>query len=119
MNQAQIENVRTVKARQPWVDKGAEALAAKPKAKVASAKAHLQKPEVQRRFNQMLCRYIDERDYQADNRVEMATDQDFRDGIQWTEEEIQTLRDRNQAPLVYNKIKPAMAWITGSLITSP
>lgn len=114
MNQAQVENVRTVKARQPWVDEEAEAMASEPMPKLTSAKAHLKKPEVQKRFNQMLCRYIDERDYQADNRVEMATDQDFRDGIQWTEEEIQALRDRNQAPLVYNKIKPAIAWITGS-----
>jgi hypothetical protein len=114
MNQAQIENVRTVQARQPWVDKEAERLAAQPVPKASRSKAHLQKPEVQKRFTQMLCRYIDERDYQSDNRVEMATDQDFRDGIQWTEEEMKTLRDRNQAPLVFNKIKPAIAWITGS-----
>lgn len=114
MNQAQIENVRTVKARQPWVDEDAERRAAQPDPKPSKAMAHLQKQEVQTLFKQMLCRYIDERDYQADNRVEMAIDQDFRDGIQWTEEEIQTLRDRNQAPLVFNKIKPAIAWITGS-----
>lgn len=114
MDQAQIENIRTEKARQPWVDEKAEALAAEPLPKQSGAKAHLTKPETLKRFEQMLCRYLDERDYQADNRVEMATDQDFRDGDQWTEEEIQTLKDRNQAPLVFNKVKPALAWITGT-----
>jgi len=113
MNQAQIENVRVVKARQPWVDEEAEAIAAEPQTKPVKGES-LDSPEVQERFKMILCRFIDEVDYQADNRVEMAIDQDYRDGIQWTEEEIRELRERNQAPLVFNKIKPAIAWIVGS-----
>jgi len=114
MNKAEIENVRTVKARQPWVDEAAEQRAVAPVAPKPGSRAQLNKPKTQERFKQMLCRYIDERDYQADNRVEMATDQDFRDGDQWTEEEKREIQDRNQAPLVFNKVKPAIAWITGA-----
>ncbi len=113
MNEAGMENLRTVKAHQPWVDDKAEAQARAP-GKPRKQSGNLKDREVQKRFKQMLCRYIDERDYQADNRVEMAIDQDFRDGDQWTPEEVSTLRDRGQAPLVFNKIKPAMAWIVGT-----
>ena len=55
-----------------------------------------------------------ERQKQAANRYQMALDHDFYDGLQWSEEDIQTLNERNQAPLVYNLIKPTVDWITGT-----
>jgi len=55
-----------------------------------------------------------ERQVQAENRIQMATDADFYDGLQWSEEDIQELRDRGQAPLVFNKIKQTVDWIIGT-----
>lgn len=54
------------------------------------------------------------RETQADNRMEMALDADFKDGIQWSDEDMETLKERGQAPLVYNKIKPAVDWVLGT-----
>jgi hypothetical protein len=52
--------------------------------------------------------------YHAENRQEMATDEDFADGIQWTEEDKAVLQERGQAPLVFNECKPAIEWICGT-----
>jgi hypothetical protein len=51
---------------------------------------------------------------QAPNRYQMALDDDFYDGLQFSDEDAQLLRDRGQAPLVYNKIQPAVKWVTGT-----
>lgn len=51
---------------------------------------------------------------QADNRMEMATDEDFYDGIQYTPEDLNVLLARNQAPLVYNVTKNTVNWILGT-----
>lgn len=51
---------------------------------------------------------------QAANRYQMALDCDYYDGMQWSEEDAQTLLERNQAPLVYNEIKPTIDWIIGT-----
>lgn len=48
------------------------------------------------------------------NRYEQAVDDDFVDGIQWTEEEKKILQSRNQSPLVFNEILPAIQWILGT-----
>lgn len=55
-----------------------------------------------------------ERDRQAANRVEMARDADFYDGMQWSQQEAQVLEDRGQAPLVFNQIKVSIDWLLGS-----
>jgi hypothetical protein len=55
-----------------------------------------------------------ERDRQATNRVEMAIDEDFYDGLQWSDEDAAALLDRGQAPLVFNQIKPTINWLIGS-----
>ena len=54
------------------------------------------------------------REDQADNRLEQALDADFKDGLQWSDEDAQILRERGQAPLVYNRIKPAVDWVLGT-----
>lgn len=58
--------------------------------------------------------YRQELDRQADNRREMALDEDYYDNIQWTEEEAAELRARGQAPIVYNVISVSTNWIIGS-----
>ena len=51
---------------------------------------------------------------QADNRTEMATDCDFYDGIQYSEEDLNALAERNQPPLVFNVTKNTINWILGT-----
>lgn len=51
---------------------------------------------------------------QAENRTEMALDEDYYDSIQWSEEDAQVLRDRGQQPVAYNVIAQTMNWIMGS-----
>lgn len=58
--------------------------------------------------------YQRELDRQAENRAEMATDQDYFDSIQWSEEDARTLKARGQMPIVYNVISTAVNWVTGT-----
>lgn len=58
--------------------------------------------------------YYQEKDKQSANRLEMATDADFYDSIQWDEEDAAILRDRGQAPLVYNEVAPMVDWLIGT-----
>lgn len=51
---------------------------------------------------------------QADNRVEMAIDEGYYDGEQWTEEEKNELINRGQAPVVFNRIKTTVNWVLGA-----
>ena len=62
----------------------------------------------------LLSYYRQELDRQYENRQQMAIDDDFYDNIQYTEEDAATLRDRGQAPLVYNVISQSVNWIIGS-----
>ena len=51
---------------------------------------------------------------QLANRYQMALDCDYYDGLQWSEEDAQVLMERNQAPLVFNEIKPTIDWMIGT-----
>ena len=50
----------------------------------------------------------------ADNRVEQGIDADFFDGLQWRDDDASVLRDRGQAPLVFNQIAQHIRWILGT-----
>ena len=50
----------------------------------------------------------------ADNRFEQALDADFNDGLQWRDDDAQVLRERGQAPLVFNAIAQHIRWILGT-----
>ncbi len=54
------------------------------------------------------------REIESINRYQQSVDADFYDGLQWSDEDAQELIARGQAPLVYNRIKPAMDWIIGT-----
>jgi len=62
----------------------------------------------------LLSYYRQELDRQSENRFQMAIDEDYYDNIQWSEEDAQVLRDRGQAPIVYNVIAQTINWIIGS-----
>ncbi len=52
---------------------------------------------------------------QSENRLEMAIDEDFKDGLQWTEEEKYELEVvRSQPALVFNLVGTTVRWITGT-----
>jgi hypothetical protein len=55
-----------------------------------------------------------ERDRQAQNRMEMALDHDFYDGLQWDPEDAAELAGRRQMPLVYNEVAPMCDWVIGT-----
>lgn len=58
--------------------------------------------------------YQQELDRQSDNRIQQAVDEDFYDSIQWSEEDAFELRQRGQAPVVYNVIAQSVNWIIGT-----
>lgn len=62
----------------------------------------------------LLSYYRQEVDRQRENRIEMATDADFYDHIQWTQEDADVLRERGQAPLTYNVLAQSINWIIGT-----
>ena len=63
--------------------------------------------------------YIRELDRQAENRMQMAMDEDFYDHIQFTDEELQILAERGQAPLVFNMIHTSVNWVLGTQRRAP
>ena len=70
--------------------------------------------ERQKLHGRLMDWYMQERDKQGPNRYEMAIDEDFYDGLQWSDEEVAALMERGQAPLVYNQIKPTINWMLGT-----
>jgi len=69
--------------------------------------------------NRMMGWYTHELDSQAQNRIEMAMDDDFFDHIQWTEQELATLQERGQAPIVFNITQTTINWVLGSQRRAP
>lgn len=62
----------------------------------------------------LLSYYRQELDRQSENRFQMAIDEDYYDNIQWSEEEARVLKDRGQAPIVYNVTAQTINWVIGS-----
>lgn len=75
---------------------------------------HLDSEENLELHRRLLGYYQQELDRQADNRAQMAIDEDFYDHIQWSEDDARALRERGQAPLVYNVISQSVNWVIGS-----
>lgn len=62
----------------------------------------------------LLSYYRQELDRQSENRFQMAIDEDYYDNIQWSEEEAAQLKERGQAPIVYNVVAQTINWVIGS-----
>jgi hypothetical protein len=80
----------------------------------APAKNVLDGSEKQELHALLLSYYRQELDRQSENRFQMAVDEDYYDNIQWSEEEAAQLKDRGQAPIVYNVIAQTINWVIGS-----
>lgn len=81
---------------------------------VATKADKLDSDRMVRRHGMLMSYYRQELDRQAENRYQMAVDEDFFDNIQWSEEDAAALKQRGQAPIVYNVISPAVRWVLGS-----
>lgn len=79
----------------------------------------LDTPAAQAQWRKLLAVYRYELERQARNRQEMATDEDMFDHIQWTAEEVSTLEDRGQVPIVFNLIQTTINWVLGSQRRTP
>jgi hypothetical protein len=74
----------------------------------------LRSPEALKRLSKVKEWFYEARIRQAENRYEQARDADYYDGLQWLEQDILELRDRHQAPLVFNKTAQYINWILGT-----
>lgn len=71
-------------------------------------------PEARAMHRKLLQWYYYERERQAVNRMEMALDADFYDGLQWNPDDEAELIQRGQMPLVYNEVAPMADWLIGT-----
>lgn len=71
-------------------------------------------PEVRATLRKLLAWLAEERELQADNRLEMAIDADFYDGLQWKPEDAAQVEARGQMPLVFNEVAPMIDWMIGT-----
>lgn len=67
-----------------------------------------------RKLNKLKDWWHEARTNQADNRCDQAIDDDFVDGIQWSDDDRAILLERGQSPLVFNEILPAVQWVLGT-----
>lgn len=81
---------------------------------VEVAQHPLDAPEMHDLQSLLISYYRQELDRQGENRFQMAADEDYYDGKQWSEHEASELRNRGQAPIVYNVIAQSINWILGS-----
>lgn len=58
--------------------------------------------------------YKTELEVQRDNREEMASDEEFYDGVQWNELEMEDIRDKGMIPIVANVVATTVNWILGT-----
>lgn len=58
--------------------------------------------------------FRDSVDTTEDAREHSERDRDYYDGIQWTTAEAQKVKERGQAPIVYNRIKPKIDFLLGT-----
>lgn len=78
------------------------------------ARNRLDEPMATLLHGRLMGHYVRELERQAENRMEMALDEDFYDHIQWTAEEIETLLARGQQPVSFNVIQTTVNWLLGS-----
>lgn len=74
----------------------------------------LDSDDKQELHSRLLSYYRQELDRQSENRFQMAIDEDYYDNIQWSEDEARQLKERGQAPIVYNVTAQTINWVIGS-----
>lgn len=74
----------------------------------------LDSPEAKKKLAKLKEWWSETRTSHSENRAQQAIDADFYDGLQWDDRDIEILRERGQAPLVFNKIAQHINWILGT-----
>ena len=83
--------------------------------KITSDDQHpLDKDDAQETLRELMRYRRQARVAQAENREQMAIDEDFYDGIQLQPEDVAALDDRGQDPLVFNLTKNTVNWTLGT-----
>lgn len=77
---------------------------------------YLDGSEVLKRFRMVLNWWNLERAQQAENRLERIKAHEYFDGNQWDRDDAEEVESRGQQARVFNRIKPAVEWITGTEI---
>ena len=67
-----------------------------------------------RRFRQRKAWFVTEMMRQQANRYQMALDEAYYDGDQWTPDEAATVRARGQNPVVFNEVAPMVDFLLGT-----
>ncbi len=115
-NALNLDEARTIKGRAPGdqFDTDLDRRLSKGTAIATATASPLDSEEARTELRMLLNWYYLEKEKQAANRLEMALDCDFYDGIQWDPTDAAELRDRGQKPLVYNEIAPMVDWMIGT-----
>ncbi len=100
--------------RRRAVQAGDRVMLSRPSESPQSAANRLDSQQAVALHGNLMGHYVRELERQAENRLEMATDEDFYDHIQWTQEEIETLIARGQPPISFNIIQTTVNWLLGS-----
>lgn len=74
----------------------------------------LDSPEAKKKLAKLKEWWSETRTSHSENRAQQAIDADFYDGLQWDDRDAEILRERGQAPLVFNKIAQHINWILGT-----
>lgn len=96
------------------LDKQIDEAVGKDASERTSENHRLNDDEVIERYNRLRSYWQYEKYKQADDRLERIKDHDYHDGDQWSEDDKRTLENRLQKPIVFNQIKPVIAWIVGT-----
>lgn len=70
--------------------------------------------DTDRRHRTLIDILNDEGERQAEERYQMAIDEDYNDHLQWRPEDAAVLMERGQAPLVFNEGRQTIEWISGT-----
>jgi len=84
-----------------------------------TSKFNLDSAEAQAIHSRLMAHFTHEMDVQAENRMEMAADEDMFDHIQYTDEELAAYARRGQTPVTYNLVQTTVNWVTGTQRRSP
>ncbi|NIO38981.1 MAG: hypothetical protein GTO41_01525, partial [Burkholderiales bacterium] len=74
----------------------------------------LDTPESKERLKVLQEWWNEARETHSENRFQQSIDADFYDGLQWDDRDAQILRERGQAPLVFNKTAQHINWLLGT-----
>ena len=108
---ASIENMQNLKRGIQPLDERFDAFADEPE---ESQVHELDTPESLLLLKKLQEWWNEARTAHSENRFQQSIDADFYDGLQWDDRDAEILRERGQAPLVFNKTAQHINWLLGT-----